>query len=124
MPLFSSGRAFDGQLKLDAATMCRRSNNRAGDRQRDFCQRKLDTVRQMALGVNMAVDECGIQFENRLWNCNTTSKKSVARLLKMGEFSMCVPTLFELLCLVIQLLEIELISSLLVTRVIHSCMKT
>lgn len=77
-------RAFDGQLKLDAATMCRRSTNRAGDRQKDFCLRKLDIVRQVALGVDLAVEECRMQFENRQWNCNTTSKKSVARLLRMG----------------------------------------
>ena len=59
---------------------------RIGGHQQGTCRHEFEIVHQVALGIELAVDECRLQFEDRHWNCNTTSKYSVLRLFKLGEY--------------------------------------
>lgn len=78
-------RAAGGQLMLDKQTICRKSSQ-IGGRQDEMCRNEPEIIDEVLTGVQLAMEECQIQFQDRRWNC-TSDKASMSNLLrkKMGK---------------------------------------
>lgn len=82
---FVNFRAAGGQLMLDRQTICRKSSQ-IGGRQDEMCRNEPEIIDEVLTGVQLAMEECQIQFQDRRWNC-TSDKTSMSNLLrkKMGK---------------------------------------
>lgn len=78
--LFVNFRAAGGQLMLDRQTICRKSSQ-IGGRQDEMCRNEPEIIDEVLTGVQLAMEECQIQFQDRRWNC-TSDKASMSNLLR------------------------------------------
>lgn len=65
---------------LDRQTICRKSSH-IGGRQDEMCRNEPEIVDEVSNGVQLAIEECQIQFEDRRWNC-TSKKTSMSNLFR------------------------------------------
>lgn len=72
--------AAGGQLMLDRQTICRKSSQ-IGGRQDEMCRNEPEIIDEVLTGVQLAMEECQIQFQDRRWNC-TSDKTSMSNLLR------------------------------------------
>ena len=78
-------RAVGSPLVMDPNSICRKSRT-IGGKQHEICQKQPEIVREVANGARMSIQECQVQFSHRRWNCSTTHKRSLHKIMKLGEF--------------------------------------
>ena len=70
---------------MDPNSICRKSRH-IGGKQHEICQKQPEIVREVANGARMSIQECQVQFAQRKWNCSTTHKRSLHKIMKLGRY--------------------------------------
>ena len=70
---------------MDPNSICRKSRH-IGGKQHEICQKQPEIVREVANGARMSIQECQVQFAQRKWNCSTTHKRSLHKIMKLGKY--------------------------------------
>uniref|UniRef100_A0AAU7EBH2 Protein Wnt n=1 Tax=Terebratalia transversa TaxID=34513 RepID=A0AAU7EBH2_TERTR len=74
--------AVGNPLVMDPNAICRKSRKLA-TKQQEICDKELEIVEHASSGAQLALKECKYQFQNRSWNCDTTTRpKAFGRTLQ------------------------------------------
>ena len=80
---------------MDPNSICRKSRH-IGGKQHEICQKQPEIVREVANGARMSIQECQVQFAQRKWNCSTTHKRSLHKIMKLGRYQAFIITCYLL----------------------------